>query len=99
MLEYRDQVYMVNPEFHKSKIRLNIGYTTSIIDTEETPDTSGVLIYYTNFLYVFSEEEAGILASYSNHDHGIDIEPGKSPPLKLIYPLLQTELRIVQEYI
>ena len=90
---------MINPEFHESKVRLNAGYTTSITDTEETPDTSGVPIYYTDFLHVFSEEEAGILASYSDHDHGIDIEPGKSPPLKLIYPLLQTELRIVQEYI
>ena len=89
----------MNPEFYESKVRLNAGYTTSIADIEETPDISGVLIYYTDFLYVFSEEEAGILALYSDYDHGIDIEPGKSPPLKLIYPLLQTELRIVQEYI
>ena len=88
MLEHGDQAYMVNPEFHESKIRLNTGYTTSIADTEETPDTSGILIYYTDFLHVFSEEEAGILASHSDYDHGIDIEPGKSPPLKLIYLFL-----------
>ena len=99
MLEHGDWAYMVNPEFYESKVRLNAGYTTSIADIEETPDISGVLIYYTDLLYVFSEEEAGILALYSDYDHGIDIEPGKSPPLKLIYPLLQTELRIVWEYI
>ena len=87
MLEHRDQAYIVNPEFHESKIRLNAGYTTSIIDIEETPNTSDVLIYYTDFLHVFSKEEAGILASYDNHDHGIDIESGKSPSLKPIYPL------------
>ena len=90
---------MVNPEFHESKVRLNTGYTTSIADTEETPDTSDVLIYYTDFLHIFSKEEAGILASHGDHDHGINIEPGKSLPLKLIYPLLQTELEIVWEYI
>ena len=99
MLEHGDQAYMVNPEFYESKVRLNAGYTTSIADIEETPDISGVPIYYTDFLYIFSEEEAGILALYSNHNHGIDIESGKSPPLKLIYPLSQTELRIVWEYI
>ena len=88
MLEHRDWAYMVNPEFYESKVRLNVGYTTSIVDTEETPDTSDVPIYYTDFLHVFSEEEAGILASHGDHDHGIDIEPGKSPPLKLIYSLL-----------
>ena len=99
MLEHGDRAYMVNPEFHESKVRLNAGYTTSIADTEETPDTSGVPTYYTDFLHVFSEEEAGILASHGDHDHGIDIEPGKSPPLKLIYPLSQTELGIVWEYI
>ena len=95
MLEHEDQAYMVNPEFHESKIRLNIGYTTSITDIEETPDTLNILTYYINFLYIFSEEEAGILTLYSDYDHGIDIEPGKSSSLKLIYPLLQTELRIV----
>ena len=79
---------MMNPEFYESKVRLNTGYITSIADTEETPDTSDVLIYYTDFLYIFSEEEAGILTLYSDHDHGIDIEPDKSPPLKLIYLLL-----------
>ena len=99
MLEHGDQAYIVNPEFHESKVRLNTGYTTSIADTEETSDTSDVSTYYTDFLHVFSEEEAGILASHGDHDHGIDIEPGKSPPLKLIYPLSQTELRIVWEYI
>ena len=99
MLEHRDQAYMMNPEFHESKVRLNTGYTTSIADTEETPDTSDIPTCYTDFLHVFSEEEAGILTSHDDHDHGIDIEPGKSPSLKSIYPLLQTELRIVQEYI
>ena len=57
------------------------------MDTEETPDTLDIPMYYTDFLYIFLEEEAGILASHDNHDHGIDIEPGKSPPLKPIYPL------------
>ena len=78
----------MNPEFHVGKVRLNAGYTTSIADTEETPNISDVSIYYTDFLHVFSEEEAGILALYDDYDYGIDIEPGKSPPLKLIYPLL-----------
>ena len=88
MLEHGDQAYIVNPEFHESKIRLNTGYITSIADTEETPNTLDVPIYYTDFLYIFSKEEAGILASHNNYDHRIDIEPDKSPPLKLIYPLL-----------
>ena len=99
MLEHRDQAYMVNPEFHVGKVRLNAGYTTSIADTGGTPATPNIPIYYTDFLYVFSEEEAGILASHGDYDYGIDIEPGKSPPLKLIYPLSQTELEIVWEYI
>ena len=88
MLEHGDQAYIINPEFHESKVRLNTGYTTNITDTEETYDILDILIYYTDFLHVFSEEEAGILALYSDYDYGIDIEPGKSPPLKLIYLLL-----------
>ena len=99
MLEHRDWAYMMNPEFHVGKVRLNIGYTTSITETGGTPVILNIPTYYTDFLHVFSEEEAGILALHGDHDHGIDIEPGKSPPLKLIYPLFQTELKIVQEYI
>ena len=99
MLEHRDWAYMVNPEFYVGKVRLNAGYTTSITDIGGTPVTPNIPTYYTDFLYIFSEEEVGILALHGDHDHEINIEPGKSPPLKLIYPLFQTELEIVQEYI
>ena len=86
---------MVNQEFYVGKIKLNTGYTTSIIDIGGTPTTSNILIYYTDFLYIFFKEEAGILALHGDYDHRINIEPGKSLPLKLIYPLSQTELKII----
>lgn len=87
MLDYGNPAYLVNLEFYKDGVRLNMGYITSNVDKKAISIDPDILIYYTDFLHVFLEEEAGILASHGDYNYRIKIEPGKSPPLKPIYPL------------
>ncbi|THC87561.1 hypothetical protein EYZ11_012993 [Aspergillus tanneri] len=54
---------------------------------------------YKEFEDVFSEENAGILPAHADHDHAIDIQPGKEPPYRPIYPLSESELAVLRRYI
>jgi hypothetical protein len=54
---------------------------------------------YTEFVDVFSEEQAGILPENTAHDHTIDLKEGTQPPYKLLYPLSQEELHVLWNYI
>lgn len=54
---------------------------------------------YADFAEVFSEREASMLAPHQDHDHAIELQPGSKPPLQPLYPLSQTELQILCEYI
>ena len=50
-------------------------------------DDRGIPMEYADYGDIFSEEEASILAPHRDHDHVVNTEPGKSPPLRSIYPL------------
>lgn len=48
---------------------------------------------------VFASDKAGSLPSKKSTDHAIDLVPGATPPYGPIYPLSQSELRELREYI
>ena len=50
-------------------------------------------------LHVFNAANARQLMAHSEHDHAIDIEPGKTPPNMPIYNLSARELEILKEYL
>lgn len=54
---------------------------------------------YRDFADVFSDVEADALPPHREHDHSIDIEPGKTPPCEPIYSLSLTELAEAKRYI
>ncbi len=51
------------------------------------------------YLDVFSPNNANKLAPYRNVDLAIDLLPGKEPPYGLIYPLSQTELAALRDFL
>jgi hypothetical protein len=51
------------------------------------------------YLDVFSPDNAKKLAPYRNTDLAIDLQPGKEPPYRPIYPLSQTELAALREFL
>jgi len=51
------------------------------------------------FLDVFSKQLSDVLPSHKLTDHAIDLEAGAVPPFGALYPLSQTELKVLWEYI
>ena len=51
------------------------------------------------YLDVFSDVKAKQLAPYRNVDMAIDLQPGTEPPYGPIYPLSQTELAALREFL
>jgi len=62
-------------------------------------DTEGVPECYHDFADVFSKSKAKSLAPHRDYDLKIEIEDGAKPPLGLIYPLSESELVALQEFI
>lgn len=58
-----------------------------------------MLSWYADFQDVFSEDGAGILADNTEHDHAIEMEPGKVSPHLPIYNLSQCELELLRKYL
>ena len=54
---------------------------------------------YHNFADVFSKAKANTLAPHRPYDLKITLEDGKEPPQPLIYPLLTSELKTLQEFL
>ena len=52
-----------------------------------------------DYLDIFSTLNAKKLAPYRNTDLAIDLQPGKEPPYGPIYPLSQTELAALREFL
>ena len=50
------------------------------------------------FLNVALAKVATILAKYSALDYHINLEEGKIPPFRPIYPLAEKELKILYDY-
>jgi hypothetical protein len=54
---------------------------------------------FTDYAYVFSEEDANKLPSLKGRQHTIELEEGSSPPYSPIYNLSKKELGILWEYL
>jgi Reverse transcriptase (RNA-dependent DNA polymerase) len=54
---------------------------------------------YQDLADVFSEEADGVLPDHAEHDHPIDVEPGKEPPFKPLFNLSEKELKVFREYL
>jgi hypothetical protein len=59
----------------------------------------GVPAKYHDFMDVFSKQKANKLAPHRSYDLKIDIDEGTHPPLGPIYPLSQSELSAVCEFL
>jgi len=62
-------------------------------------DMKGVPKCYYDFADVFSKSKAKTLAPHQDYNLKIKIEDGAKPPLGPIYPLLESELVALQEFI
>jgi hypothetical protein len=62
-------------------------------------DLEGVPAKYHDFADVFSKQKANKLAPHRSYDLKIDIDKGTYPPLVPIYPLSQSELSAVREFL
>ncbi|OJJ78452.1 uncharacterized protein ASPGLDRAFT_1282282 [Aspergillus glaucus CBS 516.65] len=94
LLEQGDSVYMIQPHHEQRTTYINTGYLAAASMDEKPADKPGIPLQYIDYVHVFSEHEAGILASHGDHDHAIELELDKPPPLKPIYPLSQNELGV-----
>ena len=64
-----------------------------------TDETTIIPNAYKDFADVFSEEAAGVLPEHHPMEHRIDLEPGKNPPWGPVYPLAESELKTLREYL
>jgi len=62
-------------------------------------DTEGVPECYHDFADVFSKSKAKTLAPHRDYDLKIEIKDGAKPPLGPIYPLSESELVALREFI
>lgn len=63
------------------------------------PETQRIYPELQKFQDVLATEKSGILPSRKMTDHSIDLVPDGSPPYGPIYPLSQTELQALREYL
>lgn len=54
---------------------------------------------YWEYIDIFSKKNTNIIPVYIGHNYIIDLEPGKKPPYKPLYLLLEKELQILYKYI
>ena len=67
--------------------------------SDEAPDLSLIPEEYHNYVDVFDKAKSMQLALHRPYDLKIDLEEGASPPIVLMYPLSQVELKTLREFI
>jgi hypothetical protein len=68
-------------------------------ESEPLADLEGVPAKYHDFMDIFSKQKANKLAPHRPYDLKININEGTHPPLGLIYPLSQSELSAIHEFL
>ena len=72
----------------------------AVYHDEDGEDISLRLIdHYKDYADIFSEEKIHALPEHSKYDHKIELEPGTTPPFGPIYPLSESELRVLRKYL
>jgi len=54
---------------------------------------------YRDFVSIFGKEVQAALPTHGEQDMTIDLEPGKQPPSRKLYPLSPEELELLEEYL
>ena len=67
--------------------------------SKEAPDLSNVLEEYHDFANIFSKAKAEKLALHWPYDFKIDLEEGTSLPIVPMYPLSQSELEVLCNFL
>ena len=67
--------------------------------SDEAPDLSLIPEEYHDYVDVFDKAKSMQLALHCPYDLKIDLEEGASPPIILMYPLSQVELKTLREFI
>ena len=81
---------------HLSNISIS---TNSTSISEEAPDLSNVPEEYHDFPDVFSKAKAEKLAPHQPYNLKINLEEGTSPPIVPMYPLSQSELEVLCNFL
>jgi hypothetical protein len=77
-----------------------IGYIASITtDTAEVNPTTIIPQKFQQYCKVVGKELADKLPDHKPYDHAIDLKEGEQPPWGPIYPLNETELQALQDYL
>ena len=81
---------------HLSDISIS---TNSASISEEAPDLSSIPEEYHDFADIFSKAKAEKLAPHQPYDLKINLEEGTSPLIVLMYPLSQSELEFLRNFL
>ena len=72
----------------------------AVFHDEDGEDISLCLIdHYKDYADIFSEEKIHALPEDSKYDYKIELELGTKPPFGPIYPLSESELRVLRNYL
>ena len=67
--------------------------------SEEAPDLSNIPKEYHDFADIFSKAKAEKLAPHKPYNLKINLEEGTSPPIVLMYPLSQSKLEVLHNFL
>jgi hypothetical protein len=77
-----------------------IGYVASVNpDMAEVDPATIVPEKFKQYVKVLGKELADKLPDYRPYDHAIDLKDGEQPPWGPMYPLNETELQALQDYL
>jgi hypothetical protein len=77
-----------------------IGYVTSVNpDLAEVDPTTIVLEKFKHYIKVLGKELADKLPDHKPYDYAINLKDSEQPPWGPIYPLNETELQALQDYL
>ena len=92
--------WMTEEEMLREPKEQRHGFGMAVFHDEDRENISLRLIdHYRDYADIFSEEKLHALPEYSKYDHKIELEPGTMPPFGPIYPLSESELRVLRKYL
>jgi hypothetical protein len=77
-----------------------IGYVAAVNpDLAEVDPMTTILEKFQQYVKVLGKELTDKLPNHKPYDYAIDLKDGKQPPWGLMYPLNETELQALQDYL
>ena len=92
--------WMMEEEMLREPVEQRHVFGMAVFHNEDSEDISLCLIdHYKDYADIFSEEKIHALPEHSKYDHNIELEPSTTPPFGPIYPLSESELRVLRKYL